>query len=132
MTVNLDSLRSLHFASMSARILTSSTLFFSVLRVQSEERKTAELQTRGKWFSSLVSKFKVKRLAGDKAGITFLSPVRSTRVESWLSGQVKKACSRVSGTLVWHLEQIGDWLGRILDTLSAVGRIWWRSLNRKL
>ena len=130
--VNLDSLRSLHLASISARILISSTFFFSTLRFQIENRNTAVIHTSGKWCSSSMSKSRVSRLVNDRVGRNFLSPWRSTWQQTWLSGQEKKTCSRVSGVLFWLLEQIGDWLGRILPTLAAVGRIWWRSLKRKL
>jgi hypothetical protein len=38
----------------------------------------------------------------------------------------------VSTSFILHLVHRGDWFGRILDVRSAVGRIWWRSLKRKL
>ena len=81
MTFSLDSLNILQFVSNSDRILNSSTVFFSVLYFQSEERKVAAHHTSRKLSSSSEFKFKVRMSFAVKVGIHFLSPCRSTELE---------------------------------------------------
>jgi hypothetical protein len=50
----LDSLGSLHVASVSEQIMISSILLFSTWSFQREDRKVAVFHTRGKLFSSWV------------------------------------------------------------------------------
>ena len=80
MTSSLDSLNILQFASISDRILNSSTVFFSVLNFQSEERKVAAHHTSGNMSSSSELKFKVRMSLAVKVGINCLSPCRSTEL----------------------------------------------------
>ena len=73
--------------------------------------------------SSDGTKSKVRSLVGVRFGIILLSLFRSTSPAAWLAWQSKNECSRVSVAGPVHLVQLGDLLGRILETLSAVGRI---------
>ena len=128
----LDSLNSVQDASISDRIFIISTLFFSTRSCHRLEKKLVVFQTRGKKFSSGVWKSKVRMLEGLIVGMNFLIPFTRHSPIPWFPGQLKKVWRSVSTSLILHLVQRGDWFGRILDVRSAVGRIWWRSLKRKL
>ena len=68
------------------------------------------------------------------SGTSCLRPCSRIALTGWLTSQANIACSKVSVTwpLPLHLVQYGDLLGRILAILSAVGRICWSILNRKV
>ena len=130
----LDSLRNLQLASISDLILISCISFLATLIFHREERKWAIAQVTGKLCSCWQSKSRVRILEGVIAGTALLSPWRRTLLAGWLASQSNMACCKVSivWLLVLHLLQWGDWFGKILATLSAVGRIWWSILNKKL
>ena len=132
--VSLDSLSSLTLASNSALILKRSTLFFSVLNCQRLDRKVAVHQTIGKSSSSSTSKLSLRTSCGVILGTYFWRPWRRTFPVPWLLGHSNKAWLKLSttGFSARQWLQWGEWFGRILAILSAVGRIWWRSLNKKL
>ena len=132
--VNLDSLRRLTWAFRSVLILISSTLFLSALSCQRLDRKVAVHHTRGKSRSSLELKLSVRTSCWVILGIYLWRPCRRTVPVPWLLLQSNRAWLKVSttGSSALQWVQCGEWLGRILATLSAVGRIWWRSLNKKL
>ena len=133
-TARLDSLKSLQFDSMSDLILMSWMDFFATLSCQREKRNCPMLQVIENLRSSVELNSRVRIWAGVSVGIRFLRPAKRTAPASWLSLQSNMACCRVSmaGPESLHLVQVGVWFGRILDTLSPVGRIWCRSLNRKV
>ena len=132
--VNLDSLRRLTWASRSVLILMSSTLFLSALNCQRLDRKVAVHHARGKSRSSAELKLSVRTSAWVILGTYLWRPCRRAVPVPWLLVHSNRAWLRVSTTWSSALQwvQCGEWLGRILATLSAVGRIWWRSLNKKL
>ena len=107
--VNLDSLRSLHLASISARILISSTFFFSTPRFQIENRNTAVIHTIGKWCSSSMSNSRVIRFVDERVGRNFLRPWKST----WLDRRKR----HVPGSLVYWFD---IWSRLVTDYLSVI------------
>ena len=130
--VNLDSRSSLQLDSISDLILINSTFFFSILNCHSVERKVAAVKTMGNCRSSSISKSRVRILLGVRSGMHFLRPFRRTLPAPLFCWQWKRACSRVSAVPSTHLLQIGDWLGSIFATRSAIGRILCKSLKRKV
>ena len=87
-------------------------------------------QTRGKECFSVA--WKARMLNGVKDGVILLRPTSRDSVTLWFPGHWKKAWRRVSFSSSLHLLHFGDWFGRILAVRSAVGRMLWRSLKRKL
>ena len=82
----------------------SSTFFFSTLSCHKEDRNWAMVQTTGKVSSSDRSRLRVRIIVD--GGFQLLEVL----------------------AYIW----ISEVLGRILETLSAVGRIWWSSLKRNV
>ena len=110
----------------------SSILFLSDLSCQRQDRKLPVVQTRGKEMSSFELKSKVRMLEGVMEGMVLWRPCRREKLTPRFPGQWKKVCRRVSSSFALHLVQREDWFGNILDVRSAVGRMLWRSLKRKL
>ena len=131
---SLDSLRSLQLASISDLILNRWISFFCVLSCHTEERKWAIVQTIEKLRSSWWSKLRVMMVPGVMSGILFCKPSSNVVPATLLLTQSNKACCNVSTNwpLSWHWLQWGDWFGSILANLSAVGRILWSIMNKKL
>ena len=134
MLKSLVSLRSLQLASISFLIFIRATFFLSALSCHREDKKWAILQTREKFRSSGGRKLSERTLLGVRSGRIVFSPFRSTVDTPLFSLHSNMACSSVSTAWGLHLHLVhnGDWLGRILETLSAVGKIWWSSLKRNV